>query len=159
MARAKGLSRNMAAFLDMIGWSEIGDKLLAVSDDGYNVIVGSTPTKPKLFDDYAAHPQIYVKSVNSTAAGRYQILGKYATHYMAQLKLPDFAPASQDKIAIQLIRECKAVQLIEDGHIGRAITACKSRWASFEGAGYGQREHSIDDLISHFIAYGGVLAK
>jgi muramidase (phage lysozyme) len=49
------------AFLDMIAHSEIGDALLAVSDDGYNVIVGSTAAKPHLLASYADHPQIVVK--------------------------------------------------------------------------------------------------
>lgn len=30
------------AYLDMLAWSEIGDKLLKSSDNGYNVIVGGT---------------------------------------------------------------------------------------------------------------------
>lgn len=29
------------AYLDMLAWSEIGDKLLKASDNGYNVIVGN----------------------------------------------------------------------------------------------------------------------
>lgn len=158
MARKPNLSRNLNAFLDMTAWSELGDKLLKNSDDGYNVVVGGT-----LFQGYAKHPGIYVDlpklKIKSSAAGRYQILEKYAKHYMAQLGLPDFGPVSQDTIAIQLIKECKALDLIEAGYIEEAVKKCYSRWASFPGAGYGQREHAMDDLIAHFIAAGGVMAN
>jgi len=32
---------NVLAFLDILAWSELGENILAQSDDGYNVIVGS----------------------------------------------------------------------------------------------------------------------
>ena len=68
---------NESAFLDMIAWSEIGPALLAVSDNGYNVIVGSTPSNPNLFISYSDHPRKLVQlrpGLVSTAAGRYQLL-------------------------------------------------------------------------------------
>ena len=42
------------AFLDMIAWSELGEELIDISDNGYNVIVGSTPSRPILFNDQSA---------------------------------------------------------------------------------------------------------
>ena len=36
--------QNRCAFLDMLAASEIGAALLAETDDGYNVLVGSTPS-------------------------------------------------------------------------------------------------------------------
>lgn len=48
--------RNRVAFLDAIAVSEIGAALLAISDDGYNVLVDSTPSRPLLFSSYIAHP-------------------------------------------------------------------------------------------------------
>ena len=68
------MTSNEKAFLDMIAFSEIGTALLVKSDNGYNVLVGSTAAKPLLFDSYADHPRIYNKQFNSTAAGRYQLL-------------------------------------------------------------------------------------
>ena len=44
--------QNMCAFLDMLAWSELEDELIALSDNGYNVIVGSTPAHPILFTDF-----------------------------------------------------------------------------------------------------------
>lgn len=146
----------MRAFLDMLAYSEGTDNgRQPTKCKGYDVIVGG-----KLFTDFSKHPGVYVKlnpKLTSSAAGRYQILEKYAKHYMDQLRLPDFGPDSQDKIAIQLIKECKAVGDIESGKIHSAIAKCKSRWASLPGAGYGQHEQKIDKLIEVFKKAGGVV--
>ncbi|HCN6553790.1 TPA: glycoside hydrolase family 104 protein [Escherichia coli] len=149
------------AFLDMIAYSEGTDNgRQPTKDRGYDVIVGG-----KLFSDYSKHPGVYVKlnaKLTSSAAGRYQVLEKFAKHYMEQLGLPDFGPASQDKIALQLIRECKALDDIDEGRIHQAIYKCRSRWASFPpppGAGklYNQRAESIDKMLDVFKKAGGVV--
>lgn len=145
----KGLSRNMMAFLYTIGFSELGS-MVDLPSQGYNIIVGSTPTKPVTFKDYSKHPNVYVKAHNSTAAGRYQILYRYAEAYRISLKLPDFGPESQDRIAIQLIKECKALDDVEQGRIETALTKCRSRWASLPGAGYGQNENKLSALVQKF---------
>lgn len=150
------ISTQLKAFLDMLAYSEGTDNgRQPTNDHGYDVIVGG-----KLFYDYSKHPGIYVKlskTLTSSAAGRYQILEKYAKHYMKQLKLPDFGPDSQDKIAIQLIKECKAFDDISAGRIHKAIHKCRSRWASLPGAGYGQHEQKIEKLIEIFKKAGGVV--
>lgn len=156
-------SKNMQAFLDMIAISELGEKLVRLSDNGYNVIVGSTPMKPILFDSYKDHPRKLVKlpnGIQSTAAGRYQILKRYFDFYKAQLKLTCFDPAAQDAIAIQMIKECKAVDDIEAGRFDTAVIKCKSRWASFPGAGYeNQNMHTMDHLRIAFVRWGGKLEQ
>lgn len=149
------ISKNMKAFLDMIAVSEIGKDLLAVSDNGYNVIVGSTASHPKLFDDYSQHPKVRVPAMNSDAAGRYQFMGRYWEFYKNSLDLHDFGHDSQDKWAIQLIKECRAIDDVEAGRIETAILKCHSRWASFPGAGYGQHENKMDDLLSAYHAAQG----
>ena len=152
------MTRNQKAFLDMIAFSEIGPALLKVSDNGYNVCVGSTPKAPILFTDYSAHPRIRDERTNSDAAGRYQFMGRYWNFYRRQLGLPDFGPASQDKWAIALIGECKALQAIEDGEIQEAIRLCRSRWASLPGAGYGQHENDLAALKQAYTDAGGTTA-
>jgi muramidase (phage lysozyme) len=142
----------------MIAWSEIGLQLLAMTDNGYNVCVGSTVQHPILFKSYATHPRLRNSATNSDAAGRYQFMGKYWLSYQQQLSLPDFGPASQDKWAIQLIRECKAIDAIEAGRFDDAARLCRSRWASLPGAGYGQRENSLAALRQAYITAGGMLA-
>jgi muramidase (phage lysozyme) len=149
---------NLRAFLDTIAWSEIGPELLALSDNGYNVLVGSTPSKPLLFTDYSHHPQIHNSAMNSDAAGRYQEMGRYWSHYKLQLSLPDFGPESQDRWAVQLIKECHALDDILTGHFDRAIAKCSSRWASLPGAGYGQRENALSSLENAYERAGGTFA-
>ena len=153
------MTQNMTAFLDMIAFSEIGPALLAASDDGYNVIVGSTPAKPILFHDYAVHPRRYQKAMNSDAAGRYQFMGRYWDFYRKQLNLPDFGHESQDKWALQLIRECRAEKVIEAGRFPLAVELCRSRWASFPGAGYDQPEHTLANLQDAYTKAGGTLME
>jgi len=152
--------KNIKPFLDMIAVSELGVDLLAKSDNGYNVIVGSTAKKPILFNSYKDHPRKLVDlggGLKSTAAGRYQILTRYFDAYKKTLKLPDFSPLSQDKIAIQLITECKAFKLIESGDFSGAVKACASRWASLPGANYGQHENKLATLQGHYINAGGLI--
>jgi muramidase (phage lysozyme) len=148
------MSPNLKAFLDMIAISE---GTHGKGDDGYNVIVGGG-----LFHDYADHPRVKVDlprlHIRSSAAGRYQVLERYFDVYKKQLKLPDFGKDSQDKIAIQLIKECHALDDIEAGHIQNAIKKCRSRWASLPGAGYGQHEHELETLVQAYKDCGGVCA-
>lgn len=151
-------SKNLRAFLDMIAYSEGTDNgRQPTKYHGYDVLVGGG-----LFTGYSDHPRKLVRlpslGISSTAAGRYQILARYYDVYKKQLGLPDFSPASQDKIAIQLIKECKAVDDIEAGRIESAINKCRSRWASLPGAGYGQHEHKMDTLITQYKKSGGVVA-
>lgn len=156
--------RNVCAFLDTIAHAEIGPEMLAMSDDGYDVLVGSLPGDLHLFAEYADHPLInasaieYAPGVWSTAAGRYQILSRYWRHYQRQLGLPDFGPESQDRYAIQQIREQRALPLIQSGRFSRAVEACSNIWASLPGAGYGQREHELEHLVRVYVEAGGQLA-
>ena len=155
------MSPQVKAFLDMLAWAEIGPQLLKQSNNGYNVIVGSTPKNMSVFDDYADHPRRIVEvrpGLKSTAAGRYQIRSRIFDAYKDQLGLDDFGPKSQDRIALQLISECRALKDIEAGRVSIAIVKCASRWASLPGAGYGQHEHKISDLEAVFVVAGGRIA-
>lgn len=152
------MTPNQKAFLDMIAVSEIGEKLLASSDNGYNVVVGGA-----LFHNgYVDHPRILVPfpklGIKSTAAGRYQLLARYYDAYKTLLGLKDFSPASQDAIALQQIKERKALPDIEAGNIAAAVAKCKNIWASLPGAGYGQHENKLEHLLAAYEKAGGVLA-
>lgn len=161
------MTPNLRAFLSMIAVSE---GTAAIGDRGYNCIVGSRVGRALLFTSYADHPRIRVQlraddpktlvdeGLWSTAAGRYQILARYFDAYKRTLSLPDFTPASQDKIAIQMIREQKALDHIEAGQLVPAIDKCKNIWASLPGAGYGQHENSIEKLAHAYTQSGGTLA-
>jgi muramidase (phage lysozyme) len=153
---ARSIQGNRGAFLDMLAQSE-GTSTITGSDDGYNVIVGG-----KLFSSYADHPRQLVvlnkAGLESTAAGRYQVLEKYFDYYKKLLNLPDFSPASQDSIAIQQIKESGALQLIDNGNLLYAITKCNHIWASLPGNSYGQRQNSIDSLQAAYVKAGGIIS-
>lgn len=149
---------NLDAFLTMVAISE-GTELLG--DHGYNVLVGSTPAHPVLFDSYADHPRKLVDlghGLQSTAAGRYQILERYFDAYKRQLGLCDFSPASQDTIAMQMIREHGAMLDVEVGNVLTAIGKCAPIWASLPGnTAYGQRQNPVTMLVAAFKSAGGSL--
>jgi len=149
--------QNRCAFLDAVAVSEIGAALLAITDDGYNVLVGATATHPLTFSSYATHPNVLNTALNSTAAGRYQDLHRYAVAYMASLRLPDFGPVSQDLIALQQIRERGALPFIDVGNFAKAIALCSNIWASLPGNNYQQHENTLTDLEAAYTAAGGTL--
>jgi muramidase (phage lysozyme) len=149
------VTRNERAFMDVVAACEIGPELLKVTDNGYNVLVGSTARRPKIFTSYAKHPRVRDENLKSDAAGRYQFMGRYWEFYKRALKLPDFGPDSQDRWCQQLFRECGALDEIAHGNLSKAVTLCKSRWASFPGAGYGQLERPMEYLAEAWVTGGG----
>jgi len=157
-AEAAG-GQNVCALLDTIAASEIGGPLLAASDDGYNVLVGSTAAEPHLFDSYATHPNVYNARYSSTAAGRYQELFRNWVAYKSVLNLPDFGPMSQDLMAIRQIQEAHAIPAIQAGQFETAIGLISHLWASLPGAGYGQHENQMASLVAAYTAAGGQIAS
>lgn len=150
--------KNVCAFLDMIAYSEGTDcGRYPTNNHGYDVIVGHT-----LFTDYSDHPRKLVSlpklGIKSTAAGRYQLLSRYYDAYKKQLGLKDFSPLSQDLIAIQQIRERRALPLIQAGQFEQAVRQVRNIWASLPGAGYGQHEQKIANLLTAYRNAGGTVA-
>lgn len=151
------MNANRKAFLDMIAHSEGTSTCKVSKHDGYDVIVGGT-----VFTDFADHPRKLVTlnpRLKSTAAGRYQLLMRYWDVYKKQLKLPDFSPASQDAVAIQQIREQKALADVDAGRFEVAVAKCANIWASFPGAGYGQHENTLASLQAAYQNAGGKVAS
>lgn len=150
--------KNVCAFLDAIAFSEGTDNgRQRTNNHGYDVIVGGG-----LFTSYADHPRKLVAlpslGIKSTAAGRYQLLSRYFDAYKKTLGLKDFSPLSQDLIAIQQIRERKALQLIQAGQFEQAVRQVRNIWASLPGAGYGQHEHKLENLLAAYRKAGGTVA-
>ena len=164
MARVEA-DDNVRALLDAIAWAEIGPEMLADlrTDDGYCVLVGSLPGALKLFDDYSDHPLIdkpaleYTPGLYSSAAGRYQILSRYWRHYQQQLGLPDFGPESQDRYAIQQLREQGALEPIGRGDLQTAIERCGNIWASLGHNDYEQPTHRYEVIEQAFVNAGGIV--
>lgn len=158
-ADSVGNCQSIIAFMYTVAVSEgtynVGD------ENGYNVIVGSTPESPILFEDYSHHPNRLMHFDNgmpdSTAAGRYQTLYRFAIAYIKQLKLPDFGPLSQDRICLQYFRETGVYNLLKTpGNFLAAVKAANGRWASFPGNTDGQHQQKIATLQNAFTLAGGV---
>lgn len=151
--------QNVCAFLDMLAWSEGTDApSQATKNHGYDVVVGGT-----LFHDYTKHPNRLIAlprlGISSTAAGRYQLLYRYWVAYTKTLGLTGFSPIVQDRIALQQIKERRALPLLAKGDLAGAVDACKNIWASLPGAGYGQHEHKFEALKAAYLLAGGEIEK
>jgi muramidase (phage lysozyme) len=130
------------AFLDTIAYAEG-----TFAPEGYRTQYTYT-----LFDSFKDHP----RQVNcawykgellcSSAAGRYQFLQSTWDRLVRKIGVRDFSPENQDKAAIQLLSEQKAVGDIKAGRIKAAIEKVCTIWASLPGATYGQPTRSLKDL-------------
>lgn len=147
-------ARNERAFLDMIAYAEG-----TAGPDGYRTMFGY-----RLFDSFADHPRQFFEFTNSrgetlrtSAAGRYQFLARTWDTLKKRLKLPDFGPESQDRAAIELIRERGALSDVRAGRVAAAVVKVAPVWASLPGAGYAQPERNLSALIATYTQAGGNL--
>ena len=157
---------NVCAFLDMLAFSEGTSTHPLTQHDGYDVIVTSVDG-PAVFTDFTQHPfyaplgqeargaqlirrpcEQWPKGLYSTASGRYQVLCHYFETYKLNLRLPDFSPLSQDKVAIQQMRERGALVSLAAGDIETAIRQCAPIWASLPGNDYHQGGKTLAELVS-----------
>lgn len=147
--------QNVAAFLDMIAHAEGVERFS--KQHGYDVLVGGD-----CFTDYSKHPRLLVwlpkYRIHSTAAGRYQFLWRTWNSLQKRLDLPDFGPTSQDRAAIELLRENGSLADIHKGWIASAIRKSRKTWASLPNAGYGQRELPLETLLAVYLRSGGSMA-
>lgn len=156
------MTANLAKFLDLIAWAEGTSRSPLTHWDGYDVIV-SGPTGGEVFKDFAAHPfdkrppklvsgptMAHPGGLYSTASGRYQVLQWVWDAYQKQLHLPDFSPVSQDTVAVQQLKERKALPMIERGDVEGAIAACSNIWASLPGNDYAQNAHPMAVLVAQW---------
>ncbi len=147
-------ARNERAFLDMIAYAEG-----TAGPDGYRTMFGH-----RLFDSFADHPRQYFEFTNArgeklrtSAAGRYQFLARTWDTLKARLNLPDFGPESQDRAAIELIRERGALPDVRAGRVAAAVVKVAPIWASLPGAGYAQPERKLSALLASYTTAGGNL--
>lgn len=149
-------TQNRRAFLDMIAFSE-GTS----GPSGYLTMFGG-----RLMDSLEVHPHQYFDFTNSrgehlrtSAAGRYQFLGKTWDSLAAKLGLPDFSPESQDAAALELVRQRGALADVDAGRIEVAVRKCAPIWASLPGAGYAQPERKLYQLLAAFTDAGGMVVS
>lgn len=141
--------KNLKAFLLMIQYAEG-----TIGVNAYRKLFGGG-----LFSNYSQHPNLAITKygITSTAAGAYQFLYSTWTTLQQDLQLPDFSPSSQDKAAITVIKSKGALTDVLTGKIVQAIEKCRKIWASFPGAGYGQNEKSLADLLIVYSKAGGTI--
>lgn len=144
--------RNTRAFLDMLAYSEG-----TAGPNGYRTLFGGT-----MFDSFADHPRQSFqftdkkgRTLRTTAAGRYQFLIRTWDALAKQLNLPDFSPESQDRAALELVRQRGALRDVQAGRIQAAIAKCANIWASLPGAGYDQPERKLSSLLTTYAQAGG----
>ena len=156
------------AMLDTIGYSE-------GTGTEYGTIVHGTVIKAPdaayvgkrnvVVTDFSQHPNLLVqvnKSLQSTAAGRYQFLHGTWT----ALAMPDFTPASQDEAAVKLFQRRKMTGPLLNGDFDTAVQRGSLEWASLPDAKKGGQSHyggqparTLAQLRLKFLASFGLYAK
>lgn len=167
---------NVQAFLHMIAFAE--GTLRA--PDPYRVVYGYTKTIAGIdqiigtVDDFKDHPTITGEwkgerlpaemcrraglsaGCVSTAAGKYQFIRPTWRGLKSKLGLSDFSPMNQDRAAVGLIDEVKALRLVVAGNFELAVLACSTKWASLPGTDEGQPERKMEELKRVYVEAGGV---
>lgn len=152
------------AFLDTIAYSEgTFDNIRLAPKQNLNNGVGmgyNIQYTYKEFDTFDDHPHEVIckeykgKPLCSSAAGRYQFLGKTWDRIAPLIKAKDFSPVNQDLGALALIAEKGALDLIpiikSRKDLAVAIQKVNGVWASLPGAPYGQAIRPITDLELKF---------
>lgn len=136
---------NAKAFLQLIrtGEGTLGNR-------GYTTIFGGSQ-----FVSFADHPRIFIPfgTTKSSAAGAYQILSRTWDEYKGDL--PDFSPASQDIVAMRLIKRRGALGDVLAGRFATAIKKCNKEWASLPLSPYGQPTLTMNKAATVLAQYGG----
>jgi muramidase (phage lysozyme) len=130
---------NVGKFLDFLG---------AAEGAGYNTIVGGGS-----FSSYDKHPGIVglrTKEGPSTAAGKYQITKTTYDDIAPKLGITDFSPASQDRIALELIKQKGALADVQSGNYDAAVSKLGGTWASLPSSPYSQPKRSSEWVSKYF---------
>jgi muramidase (phage lysozyme) len=160
LSPAEAGGKNVVAFLDLLAFSEGTSTDPITKNDGYDVIVDGIQGR-QVFEDYNFHPfakgrrPIIVHEhpdfLESTASGRYQILLRTWAFYRGILHYTDFEPITQDRIAIELIKERHALPFLLAGNmVTGAIKACSNIWASLPGSEAGQGGKPMSVLVAKY---------
>lgn len=158
-------NRNIAAFLKAVRSGES-----STGDDAYRMLYGGG-----YFSNMNNHPYLtgewdgvvlpdswclaagYDPGCITTASGAYQITVTKWLEQDAILGLPDFSKPSQDKVAINILREEDAVDDILAGRVSSALNKTRNIWASLPGAGYGQPTVQLTNWLNTYEDNGGTI--
>ena len=136
------------------------NRIEAIIEDEPLISIVSGMDGPNTFADYSAHPfaagrpAIVVRTaptlLESTASGRYQITLPTWKEITATWTSKIFSPQAQDAAALELLKQCRALNFIDTGNITAAIEAACETWASFPGNSYGQGGRTIEWLLDKY---------
>ena len=151
------------AFLRMIRVGE-GTETAA----GYERLFGGESFIKDYDRDFSDHPRILIartnsrgKTLRSTAAGAYQIMGynwddpTFMT-YRSQYRIANFSPISQDRYCVILLKYKRhALDDIKNGDVQKAVISdgCNLEWASLPGNDYGQGGVGMTTVFAKFSEY------
>lgn len=140
--------QNIAAFLKLLRWCEHYPH--EPNDNNYKTMYGGE--KLANLDD---HPRRTVTKwgKTSSAAGAYQITQATFDDYQKKLGLKDFSAESQDKIALQIIKEKGVLEMIKEGNAKDAINHLNRRWTSLPGGKHSRIK--MDEALKKFAEYQG----
>lgn len=120
---------NVAAFLKAIAAAEGG---------GYDFKYGAVKGRkndPWRFTDTSTHPGAGAGG-KTTAAGMYQITVDTWQQHGGKMGLTDFTPATQDLIAVEMLRTIGVIDKIKAGDVAGAMPKAARKWAALpEGPG------------------------
>lgn len=158
---------NLRAFLSAIAWAEGTEG----QPDPYRVcyayrhVIRDLSEHPAVSGEWLGErlPDAMCKAAGfgpgckSTAAGRYQIIKPTWERVADRLGLLNFSPDSQDRAAVELLRECNALDAVMAGRVELAVSRCRRVWASLPGSGWGQPERRAGHFVAKYESAGGVV--
>ena len=137
MARQDVEAARLKAFLKLIQYAENAQHEV---DHPYQMLYGGGH-----FTNMMTHPNKKVSrwGHSSTAAGAFFINKETYDEAVRHGVAHDFSEASQDAIAIDIIRRAGATSVIEAGNFDAAFAMLSRRWPSLPGGG--QQEITAED--------------
>lgn len=109
------------------------------------------------FSSFHDHPRT-VQSIDfkgqklrSSAAGRYQFLTRTWDGLVPRIGATDFGPRAQDRGALVLIADKKALEDIKTNRLEKAVEKVRNLWASLPGSPYGQPTRTMHELWAFYI--------
>jgi muramidase (phage lysozyme) len=149
---------NVAAFLSMIKAAEgtAGANEYYTLFGGHSTLELDTHPEVRTYGDWTAAPGLEY----TTAAGAYQITATTWKRLAAKLGLADFSPETQDRMAVELLREAGALELVKAGRFDDAVAKVAPVWASLPGSPHAakQKTRSRDFVLQAYEGAGGAVA-
>jgi muramidase (phage lysozyme) len=133
---------------------------------GYRALFRFHPefSPDRVFHSFDHHPNIVQQFRwndgtldETTAAGGYQISYSTWKSIAEPLRLMDFSPANQDRVATELTFRRKALDDVVAGRIPEAIEKCWPEWATLPASRYLQPVMSLQFCCTAYAEAGGIL--